>query len=236
MLGAVFDLEKLEVGEVMTHRRNMVSINADAPVEEIVKQVLEAPYTRYPVWRGDPDTITGVLHAKDVLAAVQRTGSKLTNAELRRLATPPWFVPDTTSLLHQLLAFRQRRAHLAFVVDEYGALMGLVTLEDILEEIVGDIVDEKDVEVSGIQQEGDGSLVVEGRVTVRDLNRQFDWNLPDDEATTVAGLLIYEARRIPEVGENFLFHGFRFEVLRRQRHQLTLLRIRPQHDEPTAPA
>jgi CBS domain containing-hemolysin-like protein len=234
MLGAVFDLERLEVGEVMTHRRNIVSLNADAPVDEIVRQVLEAPYTRYPIWRGDPDTITGVLHAKDVLASVQRAGAKLTNAELRRLATPPWFVPDTTSLLHQLLAFRQRRAHLAFVVDEYGALMGLVTLEDILEEIVGDIVDEKDVEVSGVQQEGDGSLVVEGRVTVRDLNRQFDWNLPDDEATTVAGLLIYEARRIPEVGENFLFHGFRFEVLRRQRHQITLLRIRPQAE--AAPA
>ena len=202
MLGAVFDLEKLEVGEVMTHRRNIVSINADAPVEEIVRQVLEGPYTRYPIWRGDPDTITGVLHAKDVLAAVQRLGAELTGADLRRLAAPPWFIPDTTSLLHQLLAFRQRRAHLAFVVDEYGALMGLVTLEDILEEIVGDIVDEKDVEMSGVQQEADGSILVEGRVTIRDLNRQFDWNLPDDEATTVAGLLIYEARRIPEVGES----------------------------------
>jgi Mg2+/Co2+ transporter CorB len=212
----------------MTHRRSVVSLNADAPVEEIVRQVLEGTHTRYPLWRGDPDTVIGVLHAKDVLAAVQRTGSRLTNAELRRLASPPWFVPDTTSLLHQLLAFRQRRAHLAFVVDEYGALMGLVTLEDILEEIVGDIVDEKDVEVSGVQQEADGALLVEGRVTVRDLNRQFDWNLPDEEATTLAGLLIYEAGRIPDVGENFLFHGFRFEVLRRQRHQLTLLRIRPQ--------
>jgi len=226
MLGAVFDLEKVEVGEVMTHRRNMVSINADAPVEEIVRQVLESPYTRYPIWRGDPDTITGVLHAKDVLVAVQRLGPRLTGAELRRLATAPWFIPDTTSLLHQLLAFRQRRAHLAFVIDEYGALMGLVTLEDILEEIVGDIVDEKDVEVSGVQHEPDGGILVEGRVTVRDLNRQFDWHLPDEEATTVAGLLIYEARRIPEVGESFLFHGFRFEVVRRQRHQITLLRMR----------
>lgn len=231
MLGAVFDLEKLEVGEVMTHRRNMVTINADAPVEDIVRQVLEGPHTRYPIWRGDPDTVTGVLHAKDVLVAAQRLGARLTAAELRRVATPPWFIPDTTSLLHQLLAFRQRRAHLAFVIDEYGALMGLVTLEDILEEIVGDIVDEKDVEVSGVQQEADGGILVEGRVTVRDLNRQFDWHLPDEEATTVAGLLMFEARRIPEVGESFLFHGFRFEVVRRQRHQLTLLRLRP---EPTA--
>jgi Mg2+/Co2+ transporter CorB len=171
-----------------------------------------------------------VLHAKDVLAAVQRQDGKLTSADLRRLAAPPWFIPDTTSLVHQLLAFRQRRAHLAFVVDEYGALMGLVTLEDILEEIVGDIVDEKDVEVSGVKREPDGSILVEGRVTIRDLNRQFDWHLPDEEATTVAGLLLFEARRIPEVGESFLFHGFRFEVVRRQRHQLTLLRLRPQAD------
>jgi CBS domain containing-hemolysin-like protein len=227
MLGAILDLEKVEVGEVMTHRRNILSINADAPVEEIVRQVLEGPYTRYPIWRGDPDTITGVLHAKDVLAALQRPGAKASSADLRKLATPPWFIPDTTSLLHQLLAFRQRRAHLAFIIDEYGALMGLVTLEDILEEIVGDIVDEKDVEMSGVKQEPDGSVLVEGRVTIRDLNRQFDWHLPDEEATTVAGLLMHEARRIPEVGESFSFHGFRFEVVRRQRHQLTLLRIRP---------
>ncbi|MEK0083613.1 hemolysin family protein [Benzoatithermus flavus] len=233
MLGAILDLEKVEVSEVMTHRRNIVSINADAPVEEIVRQVLEGPYTRYPLWRGDPDTIIGVLHAKDVLAAVQRQGAKVTAADLRKLATPPWFIPDTTSLVHQLLAFRQRRAHLAFVIDEYGALMGLVTLEDILEEIVGDIVDEKDVEMSGVKQEPDGSVLVEGRVTIRDLNRQFDWHLPDEEATTVAGLLMHEARRIPEVGESFVFHGFRFEVVRRLRHQLTLLRIRP---EVTTPA
>jgi Mg2+/Co2+ transporter CorB len=228
MLGAILDLEKVEVGEVMTHRRSIVSINADAPVEEILRQVLEGPYTRYPLWRGDPDTIIGVLHAKDVLATVQRGGDKATSAELRRLAAPPWFIPDTTSLLHQLLAFRQRRAHLAFVVDEYGALMGLVTLEDILEEIVGDIIDEKDIEMAGVKQEADGSVLVEGRVTIRDLNRQFDWRLPDEEATTVAGLLMYEARRIPEEGEQFRFHGFCFEVVRRQRHQLTLLRIRPE--------
>lgn len=228
MMGAILDLERVVVGEVITHRRNIVSINADAPVEEIVREVLEGPYTRYPLWRGDPDTIIGVLHAKDVLAAVQRQGGKLTGADLRALASAPWFIPDTTSLLHQLLAFRQRRAHLAFVVDEYGALQGIVTLEDILEEIVGDIVDEKDVELSGVKHEADGSVLVEGRVTLRDLNRQFDWQLPDEEATTVAGLLMYEARRIPNVGETFLFHGFRFEVVRRQRHQLTMLRLKPE--------
>lgn len=231
MLGAILDLERVEVVEVMTHRRNMLSIDGDAPVAEIARQVLEAPHTRYPIWRGDPDTIVGVLHAKDVLAAVQQGGPTLSPADLRRLAAPPWFIPDTTSLLHQLLAFRQRRAHLAFVVDEYGALMGLVTLEDILEEIVGDIIDEKDVEMSGVRQEPDGSVLTEGRVTIRDLNRQFDWDLPDEEATTIAGLLMHEARRIPDVGESFAFHGFRFEVMRRQRHQLALLKISPERPE-----
>lgn len=228
MLGAILDLERVVVGEVMTHRRGIVGINADAPLGEIVRQVLEGPYTRYPLWRGDPDTIIGVLHVKDVLAEIHRRGPDLAGLDVRKLATPPWFIPDTTSLLHQLLAFRQRRAHLAFVVDEYGALLGLVTLEDILEEIVGDIVDEKDVEMSGVKQEPDGAVLVEGRVTIRDLNRQFGWQLPDDEATTVAGLLMHEARRIPEAGESFRFHGFRFEVVRRVRHQLALLRIRPE--------
>ena len=190
MLGAILDLEKVEVGEVMTHRRNIVSINADAPVEEIVRQVLEGPYTRYPIWRGDPDTIIGVLHAKDVLAAIQRHGAKVTSADLRRLATPPWFIPDTTSLLHQLLASASAARTSPSSSTSTGRCMGLVTLEDILEEIVGDIVDEKDVEISGVKQEADGSILVEGRVTIRDLNRQFDWHLPDEEATTVAGLLL----------------------------------------------
>jgi CBS domain containing-hemolysin-like protein len=231
MLGAILDLERVEVGEVMTHRRDMVALDADAPVGQIVQQVLDGPHTRYPLWSGDRDAIVGVLHAKDLLAAVRKAGEqRLTPADIRQLAAPPWFVPDTTSLLHQLLAFRQRRAHLAFVVDEYGALMGLVTLEDILEEIVGDILDEKDVEVEGVKAEPDGSVLVEGRVTIRDLNRQFDWDLPDEEATTIAGLLMHEARRIPDPGESFLFHGFRFDVLKRERYQLTLLRIRPERE------
>ena len=228
MLASILDLERVEVGEIMTHRRNVISLNADAPVEEIVQRVLDGPHTRYPLWSGEPDTIVGVLHAKDLLAAVRKVGDRLKPADIRQLASPPWFVPDTTSLLHQLLAFRQRRAHLAFVVDEYGTLQGLVTLEDILEEIVGDILDEKDIEVAGVRTEPDGSVLVEGRVTIRDLNRQFDWELPDEEATTIAGLVLHEARRIPDAGETFTFHGFRFDILRRQRHQLTLLRIKPE--------
>lgn len=231
MLGGILDLDEVEVGEIMTHRKDMVSLDAATPAAEAVRFVQEQPYTRYPIWRGDPDTIVGVLHAKDLLAAVFRARQGQAEVRIADLAVAPWFIPETTSLRHQLLAFRQRRAHLAVVVDEYGALQGIVTLEDIIEEIVGDISDEKDVEVSGIRPQPDGSVLVEGRVTLRDLNRQFDWQLPDEDASTVAGLLISEARRIPEVGQSFAFHGFRFEVLRRQRHQITLLKIRPEPAE-----
>lgn len=234
MLGAILDLDKVEVAEVMTHRRDMRTLDGDAPPASILQQVIDGPFTRYPVWSGDQETIIGILHAKDALGAAQRLRRELTSAELRKLVTPPWFVPDTTSLRHQLLAFRQRREHLALVVDEYGAIMGLVTLEDILEEIVGDITDEKDLVVAGVKAEPDGTVMTEGRVTIRDLNRQFDWDLPDDEATTVAGLVMHEARRIPEAGESFTFHGFRFDVVRRQRHQITLLRIRLMEQPGTA--
>ena len=225
MLGGILDLAELDVSEIMTHRKDISSINADLPPNEIFKQIIDSPFTRYPLWRGDPDSILGVVHAKDMLAHARNHPEALASLDVVSLATPPWFIPDTTGLLHQLLAFRQRHSHLAFVVDEYGALMGLVTLEDILEEIVGEITDETDVEAVGMEPQADGSVLVSGSVTVRDLNRRFDWQLPDDQAATVAGLLIYEAQKIPEVGQKFSFHSFRFEVLRRQHNQIILLRI-----------
>jgi Mg2+/Co2+ transporter CorB len=179
------------------------------------------------VWRGDPDRIIGVLHAKDLLGAVRERGRGLAGLELSGLCSPPWFVPDTTPLRQQLIAFRRRRQHLALVVDEYGDLEGLVTLEDVIEEIVGEIADEKDVPSSGIEPQADGAVLVDGWVTVRDLNRRFDWRLPDEPAATVAGLVLHAAERIPEAGESFVIDGFRCEVLRRQRNQIVQLRITP---------
>jgi Mg2+/Co2+ transporter CorB len=227
MLGGILDLADVEVSEIMTHRKNMETIDADRPIEQILEQVVASPHSRLPVWRGDPDRIVGVLHGRDLLAAVQAQGGDLAKIDLAGLCSPPWFIPDTTPLRKQLIAFRQQRQHLALVVDEYGDLEGLVTLEDIIEEIVGEIEDEKDVETMGIEPQDDGSVLVDGWVTVRDLNRRFDWKLPDQEAATVAGLVIHEAQRIPEVGQSFAFHGFRFEVLRRQRNQIVLLRVVP---------
>jgi CBS domain containing-hemolysin-like protein len=227
MLGGILDLADVEVSEIMTHRKNMETIDADLPAAQVFEQVVASPYSRFPVWRGDPDKIAGVLHSKDLFGAVHRHGRKLEGIEIADLCTPPWFIPDTTPLRKQLVTFRQRRQHLALVVDEYGDLEGLVTLEDIIEEIVGEIADETDIKTEGIEPQADGSVLVSGWITVRDLNRHFDWKLPDEEASTIAGLVIHEAQRIPEVGQSFAFHDFRFEVLRRQRNQIVLLKITP---------
>src|ERR1700674_2300613 len=211
MFGGLLDLRELQVSDVMVHRTEMVMINADLPPEDLVREVLATEYTRIPLWRDKPENIIGVLHAKDLLRAIR--------------ARPPWFVPEMRPLSEQLKAFRRRKTHFALVVDEYGEVEGMVTLEDILEEIVGDISDEHDVVVAGVRAQPDGSVVVDGSVPIRDLNRAMDWHLPDEEATTVAGLVIHEARSIPERGQSFTFHGFRFRVLRRERNRITALRI-----------
>ncbi len=227
MFGGLLELGEIEVSDVMIHRTNMRTINADLPPPELVREVLASPYTRLPLWRGAPDNIIGVLHAKDLFRAVASAGGDSSRINIEDIALEAWFVPDTTTLRDQLQAFLRRKTHFALVVDEYGVVMGLVTLEDIIEEIVGDIKDEHDVAVPGMRPQPDGSVVVEGSVTIRDLNRAMDWALPDEEATTIAGLVIHEARAIPEPKQVFVFHGFRFEVLRKNRNRITALRISP---------
>jgi len=227
MLRSILELGDVEVGQVMTHRRNAVTIDAGQSPTAILDQVVTSPYTRLPLWKDDPDNIVGIIHAKDMLRAVRGLDGELDKLDVVELASPPWFIPDSTTLQEQLQAFRQRREHFALVVDEYGSLMGVVTLEDILEEIVGDIADEHDVAVAGVRPQSDGSFFVDGSVPIRDLNREFEWRLPDDEAATIAGLVLHEARQIPDVGQIFRFYGFRFEIARRQRNQITSLRVIP---------
>lgn len=227
MLGGLLDLRELEVSDVMVHRTEMVTINADLPAEELVHEVLASEYTRIPLWRDKPENIVGVLHAKDLLRAIRASDGDMASIDASAIALPPWFVPEMRSVSEQLKAFRRRKTHFALVVDEYGEVEGMVTLEDILEEIVGDISDEHDIVVAGVRQQPDGSVVVDGSVPIRDLNRAMDWHLPDEEATTIAGLVIHEARSIPERGQSFTFHGFRFRVLRRERNRITALRIQP---------
>lgn len=228
MIGGILDLRDLTVANVMMHRTNMISVDADLPPDEIVAQVIESQHTRVPLWRGEPENIIGVLHTKHLAMALIEHDGDLGAANVAGLAAPPWFVPDTTTLEELLDAFRARRSHFALVVDEYGALQGLVTLEDIFAEVFGELPDEhQQEERPDVRRRPDGSYLVDGTVTVRDLNRELDWGLPDEGATTVAGLVIQEAQTIPDPGQRFAFFGYKFEVLRRQRNQITALKITP---------
>lgn len=236
LLGAL-DLGQRQVKEVMMHRRNIKMIDADAPLSEVLAQTVSSPHTRTPIFRGEPENIIGVIHAKDLLRAmhkylqVAKDGpDTLTDFDITDLAMKPYFVPESTYLDEQMREFQRRKVHFALVVNEYGTLQGLVTLEDILEEIVGDIADEHDTEEvdNSIKRHVDGSIEVEGSVTIRDINRFSEWNLPDNAASTVAGLVIHEAQAIPEEGDVFDFHGFQFEVLKRENNHLTMLRVSKQ--------
>ena len=227
MLGGVLDLRELTVSDIMVHRTNMDAIDADLPSGQIVDAALKSSHTRLPLWRGEREEIVGILHARTLLRALRESNGDLSKLDVLALATPPWFVPDTTTLKDQLNAFLKRKAHFAVVVDEYGEVMGLVTLEDIIEEIVGDITDETDIASSLAKPQADGSLIVDGLVPIRDVNRLMEWDIPEEEATTVAGLVLHESQTIPEAGQAFTFHGFRFEVLRRQRNRITKLRVTP---------
>ena len=225
MLGGILDLKDLEVADIMIHRTKMNMLDASEPMTEIIQQVLKSGHTRLPVWKDNPDNIIGILHAKSLFGAVQADGRSVPNLKLDDILSPAWFVPDTRPLTDQLNAFLRRKTHFAIVVDEYGEVQGLITLEDIVEEIVGDIKDEFDAVTTGVRKQADGSYNIEGTVPLRDLNRALDWSLPDMEATTVAGLVIHEARIIPDAGQVFTFHGFRFEVLKKRKQQIAMLNV-----------
>lgn len=235
MLGGLLNLKELAVSDVMIHRTKMVMIDAALPPGEIIAAVLKSGHTRLPIFRERPDNILGILNARDLLAALQQANGDAAKLDVEKIAKPAWYVPDTRPISGQLNAFLRRKTHFALVVDEYGEVMGLITLEDILEEIVGDIVDEHDLMASGVRRHADGSFTIDGAVPIRDLNRALAWDLPDDEATTLAGLVVHEARMIPNPGQAFTFHGFRFEVLRKRRNQVTLLKVIPEKRPPAPP-
>ncbi len=236
LLGAL-DLSHRTVDEIMRHRRQIEMINSGQTPDEIIAQVLASPHSRLPIFKDDEENILGIIHAKDLLREVDRLRRLNMGAEIAatiqeldvvKVAMKPYFIPDTTSLDEQMRAFLARNAHLALVVDEYGSLQGLITLEDILEEIVGEINDEFDAVVrnAGLKQSASGDYIVDGAMTIRDLNRAMDWNLPDDEANTIAGLVIHEAQMIPTEGQAFIFHGFRFQVVQRRENRVVKLWVR----------
>jgi magnesium and cobalt exporter, CNNM family len=227
MLGGVLDLRDLQVADIMVHRTKMETIDADEQPQQIVDELLRTQFTRVPLWKDEPENIIGVLHTKDLLSALSRVDWDVAKLDVMSFAAEPWFVPDTTALKEQLNQFLKRKAQMALVVDEYGEVQGLITLEDILEEIVGQIADEHDTHEASIRPQPDGTVNVDGTIAIRDVNRQMNWNLPDEEATTIAGLVIHEAQTIPEPGQVFTFYGYRFEILRKTRNKITALRISP---------
>ncbi|MEO0863101.1 MAG: HlyC/CorC family transporter [Pseudomonadota bacterium] len=232
ILGAL-DLSDRTVEEIMLHRSGIEMIDTANDPQDILEQCLQSSHTRLPVFDGEPENIIGVIHAKDLLRAMYREiggpdgdAARLKDFDISAVAVPPYFVPETTTLDDQMREFLRLRSHFALVVDEYGSLQGLITLEDILEEIVGEITDEFDPDAEHVvRQADDGQFQVDGAMTIRDLNRETDWNLPDEEANTVAGLVIHEAQMIPTTGQVFSFHGFRFEVTAREGNRITRLRI-----------
>lgn len=231
MLNNILDLGSVKISKIMVHRKNVTMMCIDDDVDSVIEQIMLCPFTRIPLWQDNRDNIVGVLHVKDLLKEIKNKG--FDKLDIVSLAIKPWFIPENTDLLYQLQEFKRKREHFALVVDEYGCFMGIVTLEDILEEIVGDISDEHDIDsMNGIRKQEDGSYIVDGAISVRDLNRELGTNFSSEIAATIAGIVINSTGIIPEVGQIFLLFGYRFEVLKRRRNQVTLLRIAklPQED------
>lgn len=232
MLRSILDLADVDIEEIMIHRKNVSMIHLDQPMDKIVEEVMSSPYTRLPLWMDNPDNIVGVLHAKQLLRELMDVGGNIDNVDLSRISMEPWFVPETTTLYDQMQAFRERKEHFAIVVDEYGSFMGIVTLEDILEEIVGEIDDEHDETIQGVRRLANGSFVVDGSVTIRDLRRDLSWTLPDDDYSTIAGLVLFESQMVPSVGQSFRFYDYKMEVVRKHRNQITAVRVTPPAEAP----
>lgn len=233
MLKSVLDLSEVSVGDIMTYRNKMISMDASLPLRDLMDKILSCPYTRIPLWKGKKSNIIGILHTKLLLRALHAYKGDYKDFDIMQATTQPWFVLETTSLLDQLQACRRRREHFSIVVDEYGVIQGIVTLEDILEEIVGDIMDETDHPSENnisVISDPNGSVIADGSISIRDLNRRFGWELPDEDASTLAGLLLYETERIPHKGASYSFYGFNFNVLDKKGNRITSVRITPPQD------
>ena len=223
MLNGILDLKEMTVEKIMTHRKNIYSINIDQP-EEYFKKISQSSFSRIPVWKENPNNILGVVHAKKLLANINESG-KIDLKNINDSTLDPWFIPETTKVKDQLNSFIDRHEKIAFVVDEYGELMGLISLEDIIEEIVGNIFDESDLSTIGIRKIGKNIFRVRGDVNIRDMNRTLDLNLNEKNSSTVAGFLIYETETFPDVGQTFKFNNILFEILNKKNNQITQLKV-----------
>jgi Mg2+/Co2+ transporter CorB len=227
MLRSILDLADVTVEKIMTHRKNIEMLDAAMPIEELINQSLSSPYTRLPMYQDKPENVIGILHTKLLAKQLRAAEGDKNSLDIVASLSEPWYIPETMTLFDQLQEFRSRKEHMAMVVDEYGSMLGLVTREDILEEIVGRMEETHDEEKVDVTSDTPDSYVVDGATTIRDLNRQFDWNLPDEEYATIAGLILYESQTLPQVGQSFTFYDFRFDVLERHRHQIMSVRVTP---------
>ena len=231
MLLNIFELSRVTVEDVMVPRTEMATLNIDADWSELLDQFRASPHTRFPVYRRDPDHVVGVIHGKDLLKLEGIEEGPPDRETIGRLVREPYFVPATTPLQEQLIQFQRRRQHMGLVVDEYGDVVGLVTLEDILEEIVGEIQDEHDMPMRGIRPQKDGSLLVEGQIELRDLNRQLGWELDTSGPRTLAGLIIEVLEAIPNEGTSLKVGGHPMEVVRVRNQTITVVRVYPDDAE-----
>lgn len=226
MIGGIIDLEKITVNEIMIHRNDMNSIDIDDEPSEIIAQMISSTHSRVPLWKNEPDNIVGIIHIKDVVRIIRSKKEAISRQDIDKIIRKPWFIANITNLKKQLNAFREHQSHFALVVDEYGELLGLITLEDILEEVVGHIEDEYDQNNrQSIKKNHDGSIVVFGDVSIRDLNRHMHWNLSDEDASTIGGLVFHIAQKVPSVGESFKFAGFKLKILKRQHNKIVKVKI-----------
>ena len=230
MLKGIFDLSEICVYDVMNHRKDIYSIDIDLPIEDIIQKVENSRFSRIPVYQDKPENIVGIIMMKNFLKTCLQNKDHLDKLKVKDLLMEPWFIPETTTLLQQLQEFQKRREHFALVVDEYGTLEGVVTLEDILEEIVGNIEDEIDSHNGGVNKGGDGFYLVDGQTPIRDLNRKFNWDLSDENFVTIAGYLLDMTESIPQEGQRFVFDGFEFVIVKRVRNQLQKVKIRKIED------
>ena len=226
MVTGILDLSEIAVEDIMVHRSNVFMLNIDDDPENIVNQVIESPYTRVPIWKDNNENIIGLIHAKNLLKLLREKQTlSITREDIKDSLIKTWFVPETTSLKDQLQMHLNRKIKLAMVVDEYGVLSGMISLEDIIEEIVGEISDEHDIELSDIKRNQDGSVKVKGSTEIRNINRSFGWDLPDEEANTISGLIINESRSFPKTGQIFQCYGFKFEILGTNKNIITQVKI-----------
>ena len=227
MLKSILDLDDITVGSIMVPRKDIFSLPSNIQYNELINKLNNSPHSRIPIWEKNPENIIGIFHIRKL---IEIKADEFKTFNIKSLCQKPWFIPESTRLDNQLLEFKRRKEHFSIVVDEYGEFLGIVTLEDIIEEIVGEIDDEQDVlKISkgseDIKSINSKSYLVKGNVTIRELNKELNINIPVSNASTVAGLVLYESRTIPKKGQIFSFFDLKFEILSKKNNQITLLKI-----------